>query len=408
MKVSFKNNTKTLFLVLFIMLSLCLVGCSQKEKGLEDHSPKTQNYVAERLSNSEGSSDLENILNAPDLYFTKNYYATIYKPARCLYDSDKDYEEDLKLYDKYLKAVGSLDNTFEERFRGNVQIKTSISRNQSKKQVIVTPYTTISVYSEEARNYLINTVLPEMGEDGINIKLKIGYRTYDLRHDYERAALLEDLDYQAYKKYNVYDNSNKLPSVQWDLEVPQELVDIYGEYYKKYFNNANSPLTNNPFMQDKDFRDLSQIYYSFVEADEYLVIYDQYQFQMPLEHIYKELYRLLYSTEQKVETVIYSSGIVEYGYYIEKNGELVPYTSSGFVAKDSKGKYIYDEEGFVTRKLYSMEQVEYDKLVIEGKLSSGSSDSGSSCTGFNVTAYFNILTMFALIIVIRKFLVIKK
>ena len=98
MKVSFKNNTKTLFLVLFIMLLLCLVGCSQKEKGPEDHSPKTQNYVAERLSNSEESSDLENILNAPDLYFTKNYYATIYKPARCLYDADEDYEDDLKLY----------------------------------------------------------------------------------------------------------------------------------------------------------------------------------------------------------------------------------------------------------------------------------------------------------------------
>ena len=238
MKVSLRKNTKTLFLVLFIILSLCLVGCSQKEKGPEVHNQKNKNYVAEKLSDSEESSDLENMINESDLYFTKNYYATIYKPARCLYDSDKDYEEDLKLYGKYLKAVGSLDNTFEERFRGNVQIKTIISRNQSKKQVIVKPATLISVYSEEARNYLINTVLPEMGEDGINVKLKIGYRTYDLRHDYERAALLEALDYQAYEEYNVYDNSNKLPRVQWDLEVPQELVDIYGEYYKKYFNNC--------------------------------------------------------------------------------------------------------------------------------------------------------------------------
>jgi hypothetical protein len=161
-------------------------------------------------------------------------------------------------------------------------------------------------------------------------------------------------------------------------------------------------------MQDKDFMVLSQEYYRFVEADEYLVIYDQYQLRVTSELMYNELYRLLYSTEQKVEMVNYSSGIEEYGYYIEKNGELVPYTSSGFVAKDSKGKYIYDEEGFVTRKLYSMEQVEYDNLVIEGKLSSGSSDSGSSCTGFNVAAYFNILSMLALIIVIRKFLFIKK
>ena len=32
--------------------------------------------------------------------------------------------------------------------------------------------------------------------------------------------------------------------------------------------------------------------------------------------------------------------------------------------------YLYDEEGFATRKLYSMEQVEHDNLVIEGKLSS--------------------------------------
>ena len=72
MKVLLRNNTKTLFLVLFIMLLLCLVGCSQKEKGPEVHNQKNENYVAEKLSNSEESSDLENMINESDLYFTKN------------------------------------------------------------------------------------------------------------------------------------------------------------------------------------------------------------------------------------------------------------------------------------------------------------------------------------------------
>ena len=252
-----------------------------------------------------------------------------------------------------------------------------------------------------------------MGENGIDVKMEVDYTTYDLRYETEREALLEALDYQAYEKYNVYNNSNKLPSVQWDLEVPQELVDIYGEYYKKYFNNANSPLTNNPFMQDRDFMTLSQTCYVLCKADGDTMLYDQYCFQAYTEVLSQELYRMLYLSEQKTESIGTGSQTVVYKYVIEKDGELIPYTSSGFVAKDSKGKYIYDEEGFVTRKLYSTEQVEYDNLVIEGKLSSGpsdsgSSDSGSSCTGFNVAAYFNILTMLALIIVIRKFLFIKK
>ena len=64
----FKNNTKTLCLVLLIMLLFSLVGCNQKEKGPEVHNQKNENYVAENLSNSEESSDLENMINNMDKY----------------------------------------------------------------------------------------------------------------------------------------------------------------------------------------------------------------------------------------------------------------------------------------------------------------------------------------------------
>ena len=49
-----------------------------------------------------------------------------------------------------------------------------------------------------------------------------------------------------------------------------------------------------------------------------------------------------------------------YKYYIEENGEDVPYTSSGYVARDEEGNAIRDEEGNLVRRLYSLEQVEAD------------------------------------------------
>jgi len=68
------------------------------------------------------------------------------------------------------------------------------------------------------------------------------------------------------------------------------------------------------------------------------------------------LYSYLYNTEQTSSKV---SG-VEYKYYINKNGDDIPYTSSGFVARDDQGKPIRDEEGYLVRQLYSVDQVEKD------------------------------------------------
>ena len=48
-----------------------------------------------------------------------------------------------------------------------------------------------------------------------------------------------------------------------------------------------------------------------------------------------------------------------------KDGEQIPYSSSGYVAKDSEGNYIYDENGLVTQQLYSAEQLEADNALFE-------------------------------------------
>ena len=93
------------------------------------------------------------------------------------------------------------------------------------------------MYTEEARDYLIDVVLPEMAAEGFDV---ITYEKTDLDYEAREAAGMYKKDADLSKL--------DLSSVKWKMTVPVELVDYYGEYYKKYFNNENSPLTNNPFL----------------------------------------------------------------------------------------------------------------------------------------------------------------
>jgi len=297
-----------------------------------------------------------------DSYFPEKFYATIYEPARCLYDSEAEYKKAVAEYKSdYLEVVGSLDNTFEERFRGNTQIKMNTKRNDATKTATVTPGTTIVIYNQEARDYIIDKVLPEMALDGIDVTINVDRNTsYDISNEAERDEYKLYLDDKARTAYEESKSEAKYPSVKWEITVPAELVNIKGEYYKKYFNNADSPLTSNPFMTYWDYNSLSTNYYSLTNADGNTIFYDIYTRNVSAGTSAQELYNRLYSSEQKIEKVPVGRVTYDYAYYLVIDGEEYPYSSSGYVAKDSEGNYIYDENGFVTQQLYNAEQVDTD------------------------------------------------
>ena len=267
--------------------------------------------------------------------FPDKMYATVYEPARCLYDSDAEYNKAVEEYkETYLKEVGSLDNTFEERFRGNTQISLNISRDKTTYKATVYPSKTITVYTQEARDYILDTVLPELEAEGLDVK---SYDKFELDEEAKKLA----------------ETTKNKQTVSWKIDVPEELVDTYGEYYKKYFNNENSPLTNNPFMTAAHYNKLRQTLYSRTEADGKDILYPLYKIQVanPGGNAI-DLYNYLYSNEQTNE--------LDYKYYMVVNGEEVEFSSSGFVAKDKDGNFIYDENGRVTKALYSSEMLKED------------------------------------------------
>ena len=301
-------------------------------------------------------------------YFPSQFYATKYKPARCLYATEEDYNKVIAEYEAdYLATVGSLDNTFEERFRGNTQIKMTIRRDDETKKAYLTPYSTVTVFSEEARDYLLNTVLPELGKEGMDVTLELNRESYDLTDDQAREDYIAALNEKTYKDFIKSDSDAKYPSVSWDIKVPEQLVNIYGPYYKKYFNNENSKLTNNPFISSVDYNTLSNTQYTKTMADGNTVFHDIYTLAVTVGPTAQELYDRLYKAEQKVETLPGSIGgnKKEYSYVVSVDGEEYPYSSSGYVAKDEDGNFIYDENGMVQQKLYTPEQVIVDNSFFE-------------------------------------------
>ncbi len=281
-----------------------------------------------------------------DTYFSQKIYATVYEPARCYYESDEAHQAAVEKYEsEYLSVVGDLDSTFEERFRGNVQtIISAVPTDEGDRRLIQTS-STIYVYSQEARDYLIDTVLPEMAAEG-----------YDII-EYDKEILDEEArDAAGMNKEGAIISELDLSSVKWKMTVPVELVDYYGEYYKKYFNNENSPLTNNPFLTKAHYDTIQGTSYKYVKKDGKDVPVSYYILNITKGQA-NTLYSLLYGETQSVTTT--TSG-KEQPYFVEINGEEVPYTSSGFVQKDDEGNYVYDENGNVKKQLFSIKQVTMD------------------------------------------------
>ena len=281
--------------------------------------------------------------------FSQQLYSTVYAPARCLYDTEAEWEKAVAEYeDSYLSVVKSINNTFEEKFRGNVQIASRADKNDATQQYIVSYRPQITVYTQEALEYILDVVFPALENDGLTIPY------------YDKEELFNEARENAEK------NKNK-ESVKWVLnDVPLELLDCDGEYYNRFFNIEGSPLTNNPFLLNTHFVNLSPGPYTFIKADGSTVLHSYYKLSVNPGPAAKSLNNYLYSDEQSVQT----ANNKEYKYVKEVDGEFVPFASSGYVARDEDGNAIRDEEGKLVKQLYTTEQVEFDNelfnIVTEG------------------------------------------
>lgn len=293
-----------------------------------------------------------------DAYFPAKMYTTLYEPSRCVYKTEAQWLKAMEKYQEYLDTVGDLNNTYEERFRGNTKSPIYYTSNPSDPtQGHIYYGTSINIYGQKNRDYLIDVVLPEMEKEGFDI-------TY-----YDKEEL--DESYRLDTAKNPY----------WTLSVPSELMDYNGPYFKKFFNNEDSPLTSNPFMAEVHYQTYfsGNTYYQEIIADGSSVMYGYRQLASSSE----KFYRILYSGEQSYNTITYSgnesillSNVVdpETGLTIGKNEDpdeeyhqITPFISAGFPARDSDGKFIYDEEGNVKRELYTQERVISDNNIFQAE-----------------------------------------
>ena len=315
-------------------------------------------------------------------FFPKRLFTTIYEPSRCLYSSDASYEEALKEYEEtYLAQVGSLDNTFEERFRGNVAISYRTSSSERRQatidgvtQTIVVPVVTntITVYSQKARDYLVTVAFRELNKQ---LNEADGITNEDEWEDYYPIYSDEDLEeLNDSSSYKTDEDGN--PYWKFTINDPELRLITFGtEEYKKYFNNSDSPLTNNPFL-------LSSHYVGYISSNFQRYVAGSYAFDDGVTKDYQAfrqnnitvgnsqiMYRLFYGDKVSYTSVVQSAGSYPM-YTINSEGEYVPYVSAGFIAKDENGNYIYDEDGNVTRKLYSVDQVNEDNALFGATSSS--------------------------------------
>ena len=279
--------------------------------------------------------------NSLNVYFPQEYFATIYKPARCLYETAAEWEAAVEEYETgYMQEVGSLANTFEERFRGNCEIVVKMEKETANKRYLVSKSTEMTVYSEEARDYLIDVVFPDLESQGL----------------FENVYTKEELD----EEYSL----DTLGNARWKFKkIPAELTDTDSELYKKYFNNDNSPLTNNPFMITTLYENYFKNAYQLVKADGNTVDYSYYKRNIN-PSIAKLTHGLLYNAEN--DKIRVSAGLsFEYydAYYIDQYGIEQPFYSSGFPARDEEGKFLYDEDGNLQKQLYTPELVTADNMM---------------------------------------------
>lgn len=313
-----------------------LTGSIEKHYGIKYLTSSKDGYDGVQILYSIGN------FSAGKDYFPQEMYYTVYKPSKYSFTKDgvfdeNGWEEAVSSWENnYLPLVGGdLFNTFEERFRGNVEIEATCRGPEYK----VTYLGTANVYSEEARDYLMEVVLPDLYEKG-----EVDFSPEEFPEEYisNISALSTNNSYKP--------NDSNYKEYYWKFQnLPQSLVDPLGEYYKEYFNNEDSPLTNNPFLYLSAYNDLKGLYSNKLADD---------------NHPYNFLSYIGSGAPQnsKAYTLLYKNGVVYGGgsYYQVPGSKPVErldgqeFGFGGFVARDDEGNFIYDEEGRVTPQVYTL------------------------------------------------------
>lgn len=294
-------------------------------------------------------------------FFAKRIYSTVYEPDRFMYETEEEYNAAVKTYqDEYLTMVGSLDNTFEERYRGNVKTEVKVGSKRTIEvdgdsiTIQVPEYIkSVTVYSQKARDYLIN-VFYEMNkainEEEGNMDEADWEEYYPM---YTEDDILEMNEKGGDLGYKTDTEGNNSWTFQF-ADPDYRLIDPQSEYYKKYFNNNESPLTNNPFMLVTHYTALSDRYMRHtIEGSAY-----SYRQMEAASGQIPTLYALLYEQPLSYAQIVQGNPL-----YQQVDGEYVPYYSGGYVAKDEDGNFIYDENGCVVRQYNSKEQVRQDNAI---------------------------------------------
>lgn len=318
--------------------------------------------------------------STPTAYFPKYMYATRYEPAECLYyDEDGDflkaeYNKAVEEYKEYLSTVGSIYNTFEERFRGSVQIK---DRTKLEGDVHVLYRTgEITVYSQKALEYLLDIVFPYLEEQGIDVPY------------YDKEELFESARTSANK-------SGNKEQVEWTLtKIPDELTDPNGEYYNMFFNVEGSPLTNNPFIINTTYQQELVGYYKEQRAN---VNYKYAFFQSTIGAGVSAMtmYNYFYGEEQSVYKDVLAGK--EYNIVEKIDGEYVPFVNSGFVQRDENGNAVRDENGKLVKELYTIDLVNKDNSLF------GSNDGGVAI--FKIAIQFELTDKGLQVTIPREYIV---
>ncbi len=305
-----------------------------------------QHYMLKYLNKAtDGAQGVQILYTMGDFgaqatFLPRRFYATVYKPASVKYKTEAEWTKAVEDWEQnYMVTVGNLYNTFEERFRGNVDIGQTYTESSGATSAQKRYSGTVTIYDEEANTYFREVIIPGLEEDGIS---------YNLPEP--------ELD----KNGDLVVKMDSIGNVYWTYRnVPVELLDYQSEYYQKYFNNENSPCTNNPFYLSSHYSYLKGCFQSAL-ADGNKIPYSYYftsDAGFPAL-IAPKVYKMLYSNDEALSNITdgvpirYDAGGSEYTVY-----------SSGFVARDENGNFIYDDQGCVVRQTYNNDVLDKDNEV---------------------------------------------
>ena len=306
-------------------------------------------------------------------YFPTRMYNTWYEPFEEAYINAQTLELDEEAFknahdawEEYMNYVGNLGNTFEERFRGNTLLRSTQAKavNVDGQEIRIVKYDgKMNVYTKEGYEYMLHTVLPDLADMGLILgSEEEGFYTFE-GNPIVDSTLGEDTSYGNYgnTKYFKF------------VGLPLELLDVDGELYKKYFNNPDSPLTNNPFLPEQQWNFLKGIFDSQYPSKEFP--YPFYELKSGALVNIRGGYAILYNYGELLQNQTR-------GFPLYKD-EMTPFVGGGIIARNSDGTVIY-EDGYIKNTIYSLEQVALDNEMF-GVATETSLPIFNVCVEFKIT-----------------------